>query len=322
MIQAETSPFNEALAETLSYLCSPAALASIEADPYWPKWESPWWRVLLLVELGCANLVPREIVYAFSNALVTHYLRSFPFTLEEIPASKTSQQHVLCHCALGSIDRILRSCGVEVDEEHPWIRSWFTRYQITDGGWNCDETVYTRPTRRSSVVSTLPILEALLARTDDLGFGELATLDRGASYLIERRLIRSLSKGGQVANSEWLAPCFPRFYEYDLLRGLSFVVRWAELRECAVPTEAVSEVVSTLERLAPLGDLAPGRRVVDGTTTIRQGPDGTWTRSQATEHFPLLDLVSTPGVPNAWLSHEWHNTRAGLKRLALRGLLV
>jgi len=34
-----------------SYLSTLPALQSIERDPYWPKWDSPWWHMVLLHEM-------------------------------------------------------------------------------------------------------------------------------------------------------------------------------------------------------------------------------------------------------------------------------
>ena len=39
---------------SIAYLASPDALASLEADTYWPKWDSPWWHMVLLRERGQA----------------------------------------------------------------------------------------------------------------------------------------------------------------------------------------------------------------------------------------------------------------------------
>ena len=42
----------EGIEQAIAYLESDAAIASIEADAYWPKWHSPWWHMTLLWELG------------------------------------------------------------------------------------------------------------------------------------------------------------------------------------------------------------------------------------------------------------------------------
>src|SRR4029079_18843853 len=114
-----------------------------------------------------------------------------------------------------------------------------------------------------------------------------AALDRGARYLIERRLVFSLSKNA-VAKEEVLQPVFPRFYEYDLLRGLSCVVRWSETRRLPLPEKSIAFVVEKLEAQAPNRKIAPARQVWDGTTTIRLGPGGQWEKGPPAL-FPLLE---------------------------------
>jgi hypothetical protein len=314
-------PEDEALDETLDYLASRAAEEAIAADPYWPKWDGPWWRLVLLAELGLADRAPRARVLQIVRAIDSVYLKAFPFTPGEVPLGKDPIRQIACHCQIGTIDTVLRLCGIEVDRELPWLRTWYLKYQIADGGWNCDEAVYTRPTPRSSVVSTLPVLEGLLARGPALTPEESLALDRGAEYLIARRLVRSLSKGGVVAKEEWLRPAFPRFYEYDLLRGLSFLVRWAEWRGRTLPEGAIAEVVTTLEGLAPRGVLAPGRRVTEGPRTLRRDASGVWVRGPAGT-FPLLESVSAVGTDSPWLTRAWLETRRGLDRLRESGRLV
>src|SRR6185369_16599912 len=122
------------------------------------------------------------------------------------------------HCQLGCVFQVLVACGVDVDARLPWIRPWFLRYQLPDGGLNCDEEAYTKATPRSSIVSTLPPLEAILLGTKRAFTpGEEKFLDRGARYLLDRRLWRSVSKGGAVIDESWRRVAFPRFYFYDLL---------------------------------------------------------------------------------------------------------
>jgi hypothetical protein len=318
-------PSEEAVRESLHYLDSRAAIEAIEADPYWPKWESPWWRVALLVELGRAADVPRSAVGALLRAMRTHYLTTFPFRAEDVPAGKSAQRHVPCHCQLGTAYRMLAACGVAVDAELPWIRPWFLRYQLPDGGLNCDEAAYLRAAPRSSVVSTLPPLEALLyAAPRPLSPEEERFLDRGAAYLLDRRLFRSLSKGGAPIDESWREPCFPRFYDYDILRGLAFVLAWAEARARPIARAAVGEALEILAaRAAAPGGLTPGRRAWGGLAarTIRRDPDGEWRRGEAAT-FPLLEEASRPGAPSPPLAREWADARAALARLEARGLLV
>lgn len=61
----------------------------------------------------------------------------------------------------------------------------------------------------------------------------------------------------------WAKLCFPRFYFYDVLRGLSALLTWAEKTERAIPLDAVREVVSSLNERFPDGLVKNERRSFD-----------------------------------------------------------
>lgn len=301
-----------AVEETVAALASERARASLKLDPYWPKWDTPWWRIALLDELGLAARVPAPATQAFLEAVQTAYIHEFPFRVEDVPAGVDPVRGIPCHCALGTLDRVFTACGIDVDRALPWVRPWYGRYALPDGGFNCDEAAYVKPVPRSSVVSTLPPLEALLSRREHTP-AELELLDRGAAYLLDRKLCRSLSRAGALIDPAWLEPTFPRFYEYDILRGLSFVVRWARRRGARIPAGAVVEAVGQLDRrLAPDGSLAPTRRAWQGARTLAQDAAGTWTRGHPARTFPLLEEAGAVGRPSAALTREWRTAAEGL----------
>lgn len=93
--------------------------------------------------------------------LAGHYLPFFPLLESELPAGIDPYRQILCHCALGTAMQILQAGGRDPWQDWPWLGEWLSRYQLPDGGYNCDEAVYTQ-SQRSSLVSTLPVLEALL----------------------------------------------------------------------------------------------------------------------------------------------------------------
>jgi hypothetical protein len=299
-----------AFPETLAYLGAEAAARSLAADAYWPKWDSPWWRMTLLFEAGRASAIPAPAVRALTDA-VGRYHTAFPFKVEDVPAGVDPIFGIMCHCALGTADRVLTACGVDVDRAFPWIRPWYARYQMADGGYNCDEEAYVRPAPRSSVVSTLPPAEALLARAS-LSGPESAALDRVAAYLLARRLHRSVSKGGAVIDPAWLEPAFPRFYEYDVLRGLTFVVNWARRRNRTIEADAVADVVEHLVARTGAAGLPAGRRAWAGAKTFVQDAAGAWTRGHPVRSFALLDEVGVPGRPDPFLTLEWRQTARDL----------
>ena len=143
--------------QSVDYLASCKALESIEADPYWPKWDSPWWQMLLLHEMGLTSHIPSAIVEAIIDALDSYYLKVFPFTESEVPVGVDPLNQVACHCQLGTMHQLLTAYGVDVDSRLPWLRPWYLRYQLNDGGLNCDGSLYKNGSEElSSVHPTSP----------------------------------------------------------------------------------------------------------------------------------------------------------------------
>ncbi|MDE2511973.1 MAG: hypothetical protein KGL74_12695, partial [Elusimicrobia bacterium] len=239
------------IAASTAYLSSAAARESLARDPYYPKWNSPWWHMTLLFELDRADAIPPEAAEEMFAAVQSHYLRFFPNPREPLPAGKDPHRDAPCHCALGNIYQALDACGLDLDGRAPWMRAWFLHYQLPDGGLNCFEEAYAKGTA-SSIQSTLPALEAVLRVRRPFTPSEEAFLDRGADYLIERRLVCRRSDG-RVMNAEFLKVGFPRYYDYDVLRGLSFLAAWSRARRREVPREAVSGAMSALVARFPDG---------------------------------------------------------------------
>lgn len=300
-----------ALRDSLDYLSSPRAMARIRADPYWPKWDSPWWRMTLLWEMGLASEIPETAVKAMAGALKSAYLDFFPIRESELPPNTDPYREIACHCALGTMFQVLTACGIDVDEELPHWRRWFLKYQLPDGGLNCDESAYAKPAPKSSMISTLPPMEAVLLCTSRPFTPEEETfLDRGARYLIEHKLLRSTS--GQVIDEEWLKPCVPLFYEYDVLRGVSFLLRWAKTRKKSLPPDAIQESMDHLRKTFSAG--VKPLRTAHGTEpkTIAQDDSGAWVKGRPAELFPLLEEVSKVGAPSAYLERRWNLASRGV----------
>jgi hypothetical protein len=174
---------------------------------------------------------------------------------------------------------------------------------------------YTKANPRSSIVSTLPALEAVLLCTPrPLTPEEERFLDHGARYLIERRLWRSVSRGGVVMDESWAKPCFPRFYHYDLLRGLAFLVRYANRLKRPLPVAAMTEAFETIGAEAnDKGNVAPQRRAFAGEKTLRRDEKGKWRKGEMISSFPLLDAVSAIGVASPLLTREWDEVRVAVE---------
>lgn len=289
--------------DAVAYLGSPEAVASLQIDPYWPKWASPWWQMLALHELGAAERIPKRTVRALVAALDAMPLHEFPFRQDDVPAHLDPRRHSFCHCALGTIDQLLDACGVDVDRELPFVRDWYTRYQMADGGYNCDETAYlVEDECPSSMVGTISVLEALLRR------GPSETADRAAAMLIERELRHGSptrhNADERAAATAWTELCFPRFYFYDVLRGARALTRWATLHGRALPLAAVTPVLEHLLAHAPDGIVRIGRVAWTGLTTW--SPVDDWTERQPVTP-PPFSLSS--GEASATLTRHWSEVR-------------
>lgn len=111
--------------------------------------------------------------------------------------------------------------------------------QLEDGGWNCEAP----KSKRSSFHSTICVLEGLLQYEQSKGPTPAIAKARARAhdYLLERRMLRSLSTG-EVIDERWLGFSFPPLWHYDVLRGLDY------MRTAGVAPDArMAEAVATVE---------------------------------------------------------------------------
>lgn len=302
------------------------SLQSIQRDPYWPKWDSPWWKMVLFMEMGEVSRVPHETARLMLQKINSQNLHIFPLVEEELPEGCDPYRDIICHCALGTIMKLFIKMGFDINKEWDWVLPWFEKYQLPDGGFNCDEAVYTKEAPRSSFLSTLPMLEALL-EYGALGKGNLTPiqmdiLNKGADYLIKRKLFRSLSKDMAVISQSWLEPVFPRFYDYDILRGLSFLTDWAVQTNSGLPRESIEEAVDILsKRCGSDGIFTPGFRDFTAEGTREPRDDGKWEFVKKADLFPLLETVSSKEISSYFLTMEWNRNKSKIEKLKESGLL-
>jgi hypothetical protein len=300
--------------------------AALALDPYWPKWDAPWWRLTLLFEAGRLDLAPAGYAARFLAAVSGNCIPHFPLVEAEIPPGIDTCRNICCFCALGTALRIGAGAGLEPFVPLPWAADWPRRYQLPDGGFNCEEGAYTA-SRKSSFLSTLPMLEAWLetggpggatssGEKRAAGSPAIAFLAAGAAYLVEHRLVRSTQ--GALVDAGWFDAVFPRFYFYDALRGLSFLARHAVATGTQLPVEALAESVAELERRCDAeGFVLVGREHLRLNRTIAPGPDGNWTGRAVGPLLPALERLSRPGTRSLPLTREWRATLRALRTGAL-----
>ena len=301
--------------ESVRYLGSDEALQSVKTDAYWPKWDSPWWHMLLLHEMGEVKQVPAKMVAEYITTLNKIPLKIFPIQPSDMPEGIDPYRGSPCHCQLGNVYQVLAAWGIDVDAELPWIRPWFLRYQMADGGLNCDNDAYlVKDEVPSSMVGTIAAFEAVLLHTPRPWTSEEKTfLDKGAQFLMERKLMYGSqtrhNAAERISAEKWLNPCFPRFYLYDSLRGLTALLHWADKTEQALPPQSIRDVVTFLAGRYPNGRVRNERQSYEGVGTILQSPSGDWLRRQPATFFPLLTKVSAIGDESPFLSQQWDEAK-------------
>jgi hypothetical protein len=313
--------FEAEVDQSVRYLKSDEAHRALAVDAYWPKWHAPWWHMLLLHEMGQAARIPGVVVEQYVTALNRLPLKIFPIQPEDLPAGVDPFRGTPCHCQLGNVYQVVAACGVDVDAELPWIRPWFLAYQMADGGLNCDNDAYLVTHEcPSSMVGTIAAFEAVLLHTQrPWTRQELVFLDKAAHFLMERELRLGSptehNAAERVSAESWLKLCFPRFYFYDVLRGLNALVLWAEKLQQPLPQSAFHSVAAHLTGAIPGGAARIGRRSYDGVLSLTQASEGEWLRRQAATTFPLLDAVSGVGEVSPYLSKQWADTQRRMARL-------
>lgn len=304
--------------ESMAYLTSAAAVKALNEDAYWPKWNSPWWHMLLLHEMGQTQHIPKLAIDQYVAALNRMPLKIFPILAGEMPPGLDPYRESMCHCQLGNVYQVLAKWGLNVDEELPWIRPWLLGYQMADGGMSCDNGAYLiKDESASSMVGTIAAFEAILLYTPRAWTAEeTAFLNRAAQFLMGRRLMEGSStqynSSERVSALDWQKLCFPRFYFYDILRGLSALTTWSEKTGRPVPAEALEGAVKYISNCFPDGHLFIERQAFAGTNSITRSSSGEWPRGQPASFFPLLNSVSVVGEVSPFLSQEWRKVLARL----------
>lgn len=294
---------------------SDAALKTVGADAYWPKWNSPWWHMLLLHEMGETHQIPETIVEAYIASLNRIPLKIFPIHAHEMPEGVDPYRGSPCYCQVGNVYQVLAKRGVDVDQELPWIRPWFLKCQMADGGLNCDNEAYlVKDEVPSSMVGTIAAFEAVLLYTSrSFTTEEKSFIDRGAQFLMKRKLMLGSDTKHNASEREsaknWGKLCFPRYYLYDVLRGLNALTLWAEKTGQSLPKAAIQEAVESIQKQSPTGEVRIGRHSYEGTGTILQNENGEWIRRQPASFFPLLSKVSEIGSVSPFLSKQWADCR-------------
>jgi hypothetical protein len=243
-----------------------ARLLALQADDgnwgggvYSPKWISTTYTLLLLRHLGeSPDDAKVRAAIALVRERVTMGGKNSPFFDYATEACITGMT-----LALGSY-------FLDDARSMPQPEVLLDR-QKEDGGWNCQVG-----SDRSSFHTTISVLEGLLEYERAVGGDPTLAQARSRAheYLLERRLMYSLSTG-ELVNPRWLLMSFPPRWFYDVLRGLDY------LREAGTqPDPRAREAIEVIE----------GKRRKDGLWPLQN-------RHPGREHFVMEE---GSGKPSRW----------------------
>ena len=233
---------------------------------YRPKYIATTWKLIVLAELGLSGRHPRV------QRALSRYLRTFGSGSSAgigFPAGEV--------CLTGNLARTLVLFGRGDERPTRAAFDWLVRHQKRDGGWNC----FPRST------GTLDGWEALAAFSVVPPPKRSAAVDRAVARGAEFYLDRGLLREGRGSYAPWRRLHYPNHYYYDVLVGLSMLVRlgYAEDR-----------------RLRPALELLESKRRTDG----RWGLDAYHPDSEDPEYQvrpPVYPFVlETVGPPSRWIT--------------------
>jgi hypothetical protein len=151
----------------------------------------------------------------------------------------------------------------------------------------------------------------LCAEQNGLSEEENLFLDQAANYVIEHHLIYKTT--GEMMDPDFIKLQFPRFYSYDVLRGLTFLVRWKAYRKSNIADEVIKEGFDLLQEKLSKEEqpqLRVERSDLSKTRTRNLMSDGEWHYGEPADFFPLLKEVNTVGMVSPFLTREYDLAKA------------
>ncbi|MCO4780984.1 MAG: hypothetical protein KC646_01570 [Candidatus Cloacimonetes bacterium] len=310
--------WSQQINQSIDFLNSSQAKQKVKLDPYWPKWSSTWWHVLSLIEINKVDCIPPNSLIDLHDSIKTNIIDFFPLLEAELTPKIDPYRNIMCHCALGTYIQMCFYTNT-IDFIPPWIEQWYLQYQINDGGYNCDDEAYHKSPPKSSLVSTLPMLEALLLIVknpnnikDPIALEKV--LDNGVHYFLDRNLLGSSSDKNTPIRQDWLELSFPRFYEFDALRVLKFANQWAQYKSIKLPVNKIYMVLDHLcTTVESQGYLKAGvhTSLVDKQSYTQQ-QDESW-KFEPASRFSLLDCIEEQQVSSYFLNLEFLNILSDLQ---------
>lgn len=180
---------------------------------YGPKWISTHYTML---ELKYMEIEPSHPFYQRGLLrLLDHEWRN--------EKEKTTRKN-LDICVLGMVLG-LAAYGESSDPRMNEIVDYLLEHQMEDGGWNCSWDYKRHPSVKSSLHTTLTVLEAF---NDCIKKGYtyknkemLLMMEEGENFILKKSLFRSVHSG-EVIRPEFMKFHYPTRWKYDAFRALEY----------------------------------------------------------------------------------------------------
>lgn len=180
---------------------------------YQPKWTSTHYTLLDLRNLGLPpdNANARKIILRiFEESIGADGGVNYSVTLDKSDI-----------CLNGMVLNYISYFQV-MDEKLESVIDYLLRYQISDGGWNCE---HWKGAVHSSLHTTLSVLEGLQEykinggrhRIDEIEDAEI----KGIEFILKHHLFKS-HRTGEVIKNQFITLSYPSRWKYDILRALDY----------------------------------------------------------------------------------------------------
>ncbi len=276
-------------------------------DVYWPKWSATVWQLILLAEMGMPSHHPAiRTGCEYFLKIMDSQDRSWPprnYSESDVQGQLASWRSVWEPCVTGNMARTLTLFGFGEDPRVREMFDWLVRYQLPDGGWNCEPGPWGKEVHHSSFMSTVEPLWAFSALDrQHWPKGGREAVERGAEFMMMHRLYES-DRTGNVIDEEWTKLHFPMFYFYDILHGLRILTALGYAED---------------ERMKDALQLLQSKRLAEGTwpleatflnstkkNLVKDSKKEKWevTKGESVARIPdIYQNLGSVGAPNPWIT--------------------
>lgn len=183
---------------------------------YGPKWISTHYTL-------------RELKYLEINPQHPYYLQGLRKVMDgewrTLDNSKMPEHQDVCVVAMV----VSLACYAKIDDIRiNEMMEYLLKRQMSDGGWNCSWDSRSNPAQKSSLHTTLSVLEAFYdyKANGNIHFLEAIETSRplGEDFILRKQLLRS-ERTGEIIHEAFLVAHFPTRWKYDSLRALEYFAR-------------------------------------------------------------------------------------------------